>query len=114
MYGDPVNVDYLLKDGEQLAIREPVNVIHTPGHTAGSICLYLPTQRVVIVGDAMQRRFGRLGPRAESVTVDSKEARRSLEKLLTLDFDTVCFGHFPPLRRGAKDALRQLVQRAAI
>ena len=41
---EKVQVDHLLRDGE--AIRwgsRQVQVLHTPGHTQGSICLYMPS-----------------------------------------------------------------------
>ena len=110
MYGDHVGVDYRLEHEDRLAGFEQVRVVHTPGHTAGSICLHLPDQRVVIVGDALQYRFKRLGPPASSVTVDPEQAMESIERLLSLEFDTILFSHFPPLVEGAKDALRRLVQ----
>jgi glyoxylase-like metal-dependent hydrolase (beta-lactamase superfamily II) len=38
-----VDVDHLLKEGDALSWgRFQANVIHTPGHTPGSVCLYLP------------------------------------------------------------------------
>ena len=36
---------------------------------------------------------------------------KSLEKLLALDIDTICFGHYSPLRNGAQAALQRLLQK---
>ena len=113
LYGAPVPVDYLLEDEESLPGVEGVRAIHTPGHTSGSICLYLASQRVLIVGDTLRYRFGRLHPPSQSVTQDPTQAMKSLKKLIDLDFDAICFSHFPPLRKDAKGALQRLVQRAA-
>jgi len=110
MYGAAVKVDHLLEDGDPLPYRDDVTVLHTPGHTAGSICLHLASQGVVIVGDALQYRLRRLGPPARSVTRDPGQAMRSLTKLLDLEFDTICFSHFPPLRGKAKAALERLLE----
>ena len=74
-----------------------IRTVHVPGHTPGSICLYLASEGVLIVGDALQYRFRRLSPPAAAVTQDSKQANESLKKLLKLDFDTIVFSHFPPL-----------------
>ncbi|MCL5126690.1 MAG: MBL fold metallo-hydrolase [Deltaproteobacteria bacterium] len=42
----------LLKDGDVLTFgNEAVNVVHTPGHTLGGICLYFPGY--VITGDTL-------------------------------------------------------------
>ena len=52
-------------------------------------------------------------PPASSVTQDPDQAVESLQKLMSLDFDTICFSHFPPLKKGARDALQRLIQRKA-
>ena len=111
LYGQPVKVDYKLEDGETLAIEEDVRVVHTPGHTAGSICLYLANKGLLIIGDALQHKRGsRLSPPATAVSQNTDQAIISLEKLLDLDFDTICFGHFPPLRQNAREALRRMLE----
>ena len=111
LYGAPVDVDYLLEDGDRLPVETDIQVLHTPGHTRGSICLYLTATKVLITGDALQYRFRRLSPPAAAVTEDPKQAKESLKKLLLVDFDTLCFGHFPPLRSGARSALERLVDK---
>ena len=113
LYGYPVKVDYLLEDGDTLPLAQEVRVIHIPGHTPGSICLHAVSKKVLIVGDALQYRFGRLGEAAPLVTQDPQQARESLKRLVDLDFDVICFSHFPPLREDARATLRRLVQRTA-
>ncbi len=109
--GGPVAVDVELDDGDVLPFASPVQVVHLPGHTPGSIGLYLPDKKLVIVGDALQYRFARrLSPPAPGVTRDPMQAMRSLRKLLKLDFDTICFSHYPPMRSGAKAALSKLLE----
>ncbi len=50
----PVQVDEGIGDGRVLEIGEiRSNVIHTPGHTEGSICLYFPDQKKLIAGDTL-------------------------------------------------------------
>jgi glyoxylase-like metal-dependent hydrolase (beta-lactamase superfamily II) len=75
-----------------------------------SICLYMPSREVVIVGDALQYRSRRLGPPAASVTADSGQALESLKKLLPLEFEIICFSHFPPLKGDARGALRRMLE----
>ena len=112
MIGGPVAVDETLNDGDVLPFGSGVRVIHVPGHTAGSIALYVPAKKAIIVGDALQYRFARkLGPPAPMVTQRPEEAIGSLEKLLSLDFDVICFSHFPPMREQPHTALRELVER---
>ena len=109
-YGRPVQVDYPLNDGDTLPMAEDIQLIHTPGHTPGSMCLYLASKKLLIVGDALEYRSQKLSPPARSVTLDPKQARESLKKLAALDFDIMCFSHFPPLRTDARDTLRRLVE----
>ena len=109
MYGDSVDVDYELEDGDRLALDEEVRVVHVPGHTPGSISLHMPALGVLIVGDAMQYRLRKLGPPAAAVTQDPEMALQSLQRLLSLDFDTIVFSHFQALRRGARDALEKML-----
>ena len=114
LMGDHVPVDLLLEDGDIIPFGTEVRIVHLPGHTAGSIGLYLPSKRVIIVGDALQYKFSRkLTPPSHRVTQDSEEALRSLEKLLDLDFDIICFSHFPPMRKNARVALRNMIQEYA-
>ncbi len=42
-----------LKGGESLADDGGINVLHTPGYTAGSISFYLPKARTLTAGDAI-------------------------------------------------------------
>jgi hydroxyacylglutathione hydrolase len=49
-----VEIDEGAGEGKVLQIgASPVNVIHTPGHTEGSICLFLPDQKKLIAGDTL-------------------------------------------------------------
>ena len=107
----PISIDAELKDGDVIPFDFPVQVIHIPGHTAGSIALYLPDQKLVIVGDALQHRLGmRLTPPAAAFTEDTEQAMVSLRKLLKLDFHSICFSHYPPFRGSARTALRQMIK----
>ena len=111
LMGSSVPVDDRLEDGDIIPFGTEVRVVHLPGHTEGSIALHLPDKGAVIVGDALQYRFARrLGPPASGVTQRPKEAMRSVEKLLGLDFTTMCFSHFPPMRKDPSEALRRLIQ----
>ncbi len=101
----PVAVGYPLEDGDALPEIAGVRVIHTPGHTEGSICLYVEAAKVLIVGDALQFRFGKLLEPSWLFTRDPEMARTSLAKLLEVDFTTICFSHFPPIQENAREML---------
>jgi hydroxyacylglutathione hydrolase len=49
-----VEVDHSVSDAETLQTGSlRANVLHTPGHTEGSICLYFPTEQKLIAGDTL-------------------------------------------------------------
>ena len=46
--------DVSADDGLQLmAAGETARILHTPGHTQGSICLHLPNQSLLVAGDTL-------------------------------------------------------------
>jgi glyoxylase-like metal-dependent hydrolase (beta-lactamase superfamily II) len=94
----PVTVTATVDDGDELP--GGIRICHTPGHTQGSICIYMESKRLVIAGDLLVNRFGlRLPSRA--FTVDMYREAISLQKLAEMEFDIVCFGHGRPLMKNA-------------
>jgi len=106
----PFSVDIPLRDGDRLDALGGMEVIHCPGHTPGSISLYFRDEGLLIAGDALQYRRGSLGLPAHSVTQDMGQAKESIRRLAQLDFDILCFSHFPPLVKGASKALRRFAE----
>jgi hydroxyacylglutathione hydrolase len=48
------NPDDTLDDGKLIAITGlSGSILHTPGHTEGSVCLYLPTHTLLLAGDTL-------------------------------------------------------------
>lgn len=47
-------IDQDLKEGQKIALgSDHLEVIHTPGHTPGSVCFYLPREKLVFSGDTL-------------------------------------------------------------
>jgi glyoxylase-like metal-dependent hydrolase (beta-lactamase superfamily II) len=93
MYGvdyKPVKVDMLLKgEAEKLALGDlQFDFLHTPGHTPGSISVYIDTKdgRVLFGQDIH-------GPFSPAWGSDLKKWRVSMQKLLALRADVLCEGH---------------------
>ncbi|MCZ2111621.1 MAG: MBL fold metallo-hydrolase, partial [Dehalococcoidia bacterium] len=97
-------------DGDELPAFGGMRVVHAPGHTAGSISLYFPNRGVLLVGDAMQYKFGRLMLPSRLFTQDMDEAAESIKKLARLDFETLCFSHFRPILSGADRQVREFAR----
>jgi glyoxylase-like metal-dependent hydrolase (beta-lactamase superfamily II) len=100
-----------IEDGDVLPMLGGLRVVHTPGHTPGSVCLYGARDRVLFVGDALQRRFGRVSFASGLYSDDHAAARRSVKRLAELDVETVVFSHFAALREGAAEVLADLASR---
>ena len=97
-----------LSDGDQLPVMGGLRMVHTPGHTPGSVCLFAPRDGVLFVGDALQRRFGRASYASGLYSDDPAMARESVQRLAALDVKTIVFSHFPPISDGANETLAAL------
>jgi glyoxylase-like metal-dependent hydrolase (beta-lactamase superfamily II) len=95
-------------DGDELPVFGGLRVVHTPGHTPGSICLFSPTGRFVIVGDLLQRVKGKVTLPNYFFTDDMVQARQSIARLADLDVETILFSHYAPYRESARETLRAL------
>src|SRR6202795_4292155 len=90
-----VEIDQSLRAGDTIKAGSLMaNVLSTPGHTEGSVCLYFPAEKLLIAGDTLfARSIGRTdlpGGSFEKI-IDSLH-----EKLLTLPDDPVVTpGHGP-------------------
>ncbi len=103
-----------LEDGEVLERLGGIEVLHVPGHTPGSICLYRPEGQVLFSGDLLvhSRRFS---TRSEvrfsflQFSVDAEAARWSAQRLLKLPVEVLCCGHGEPITDGAGSRIRALL-----
>ena len=89
-------------DGDCIAVgSETVTVLHTPGHTAGSVCFLINDGRDLLTGDTLfAESYGRTDLYGGSLS----DLRASLGRLATLPSDTVIYpGHGESARLG--DAL---------
>jgi glyoxylase-like metal-dependent hydrolase (beta-lactamase superfamily II) len=88
-----VEIDSPAKDGDRLVIgAAEFHVLHTPGHTPGSIGLWNPGEAILVAGDTLFRES--IG-RTDLPGGDSRRILRSIhEKLLPLpDEAVVITGH---------------------
>lgn len=97
MFGRPIacTVDRLLEGGETIHVGAvPVQVLHTPGHTAGGCCYVTP--EAVFTGDTL---MGYSVGRCDLPTGDEAALAVSLQKLAALPGDpAICGGHGPVTR----------------
>lgn len=87
--------DHSPGDAEALPIGHlTAQILHTPGHTEGSLCVYLPVQGVLLAGDTL---FAGSVGRTDLPGGDTRKLIRSIrERLLPLPDETVVVpGHGP-------------------
>lgn len=91
----PARVDREIGDGDVLGFGGGARVLSVPGHTDGSIAVYLPEHRVLFTGDAVAA-----GPDGTVIlgvfNTDRARAIASLRRMAELDVDVACFGHGDP------------------
>lgn len=102
-----------VRDGDILPVLGGLEVVHTPGHTPGSICLYGARDRVLFVGDVLQRRRGTVSFASALYSDDYAAAKRTMKRLASLDVDVMVFSHYPPLRDGAGRILADLARQVS-
>lgn len=107
-YEDPSPVDEFLEHDQQLQIGQfKMTVVHTPGHSPGSVCLRLHESSELGIaeklysGDTLFQ--GSVG-RTDLWGADQDQMFRSIRsRILTLDDDTlVCPGHGPDSKVGVE------------
>jgi len=92
-------VDELLSDGQFVKAGDDIlEVLHTPGHSADSICLYAPAEKALFSGD-MQLRI---------TTPDERYARKYTEALIKIacrDIRKIYSGHDEPMTSGCQEMI---------
>ncbi|MGN0141257.1 MAG: MBL fold metallo-hydrolase [Roseburia sp.] len=87
------HADIFLQDEQELTLAGfHIRVFHTPGHTVGGCCYFLPYQKVLFSGDTL---FAQSMGRTDFPKGSSSQLLRSIrEKLMVLPEDVVVYpGH---------------------
>lgn len=88
----PARVDTLIREDELLPLCGGIRVISTPWHMPGHISLYIPAEKAIITGDALNTFGGRLSLNAQ-VDLCPELARDGLSALAQLDVEHVFAYH---------------------
>lgn len=97
-----------ITDGQVLPLLGGLRVVHTPGHTPGSVCLYAEHHKLLFVGDVLQVIRGKVTYASSVFSEDLPLARASVARIAELDVETIVFSHYPPWRDEANEVLRGL------
>ena len=96
--------DIILKGGERFDLGETkLEVIHTPGHSPGSICLYEAKKKWLFSGDTVFA-YGAFG-RYDLPGGDLKKLVESIELLSKLDVENLYPGHEDVVEGNAKESI---------
>lgn len=101
-----------IEDGQLLPMLGGLEVVHTPGHTPGSVCLYARRHKLLFTGDLLQVIRRKVTFASTVFSDDIGLARASVARMAELDVETIAFSHYPPWRDGANEVLRDLAARA--
>lgn len=82
-----VNVDIMVKDGDNFDWAGGCQVISTPGHMPGHISLFLTKTNSIVTGDAAVIENGELVIANPQFTLDLNLAENSLEKIISMNAD---------------------------
>jgi glyoxylase-like metal-dependent hydrolase (beta-lactamase superfamily II) len=87
-------IDHSLSDGDQLRLGDKdFRVLHTPGHSEDSLCLYCPETGALFSGDTLYRISDAKGSYPECYV-------QSLERIRELDARVIYPGHGEPILEG--------------
>jgi glyoxylase-like metal-dependent hydrolase (beta-lactamase superfamily II) len=103
----PVQVDIILKDGDTIG---NLTVIHTPGHTPGSIALLDAQRKALFVGDTLRFDGSKVTGAPEHFTWDEDKVEESIQKIVMLDFEVMLPGHGEFLKGNASGAVKEFIQ----
>ena len=97
-------VEKKLKDGD---VINGLKVIHTPGHSPGSVCFYDPKQKILFSGDTI---FSDGVGRTDIKGGDVKLLEASLEKIQKMDIKKLLPGHGEPVLENCKEAIKSIIE----
>ena len=104
----PARVDERMADGDVIPLAGGLQVVHTPGHSAGHMALLLREEGVLVAGDICAHVAGLA---YSTVYEDIAVGRQSILKAAGLPFDQAVFGHGGPLRSRANEKLNAKFRR---
>ncbi len=97
-------------DGEELPYCGGIQIIHTPGHTPGHICLYHKKSKTLIAGDLLFVEKEKLGPAPSFINADTSMAMASIEKISAYDIANVIAYHGGLFQDNPNQRLKEIIQ----
>lgn len=79
-------VDLRLVGDEELNVLGGVRILHSPGHTPGHLCLYLPALSLLIAGDLLRLTDGVIRESPSGFAADADQSLASARRIAQLGF----------------------------
>ena len=105
-----------VEDNEVLDVPGSPRIIHTPGHTPGSVSVHVQTLDALFLGDTMTTRnvlTGVTGPKPAPFTLEPAQAVASLDRIEGVDATWLLPGHGSAWDGGVSPAVRLIRDAAA-
>ena len=83
-------IDFFLKEGDLTVGDHRFQVIPTPGHSPGSLCLYWPERKALFTGDVV---FSQGVGRTDLPGGDGSALKESIRRIAALDIEYLLPGH---------------------
>jgi glyoxylase-like metal-dependent hydrolase (beta-lactamase superfamily II) len=87
---DAIQPDFFLREGDLSLDSLDLEIIHTPGHSPGSLCIYWHSQKALFTGDLVFREG--IG-RTDLPGGDGTRLKESIKRLMDLDVEWLLPGH---------------------
>ena len=100
-----------VEHGDVVPCMAGLQIIHSPGHTPGSISPLLTGPRALFLGDSVLNNIDRLSRPLMWDRSKRRQLDASLHALRDLEADLACFGHGPPLSEDVMTRVRGLTDR---
>lgn len=98
-FSDGPEVDELLTDGQIIKAGDDIlEVLHTPGYSSDSICLYSPSEKTLFSGDT---QLGITVPKGRY----APEYAEALIKIACRDVQRIYSGHDEPMKSGCQEMI---------
>ncbi len=104
----PKKADLILNENDIIRIDDiKLNVIHTPGHTEGSICLHDESSKILFTGDTI---FSDTIGRTDLPGSNTEDMINSLNKLKSLEISKILPGHGNIIETDAEKQIDKIIR----
>jgi glyoxylase-like metal-dependent hydrolase (beta-lactamase superfamily II) len=106
---EKIIIDREVSEGDTIDVYGGLEVIHTPGHTPGSIALYQKDKKLLFSGDCLINE-GQLYIVRGMYNQNDKELYDSVKKYLNYDIAIICPGHGKAILQEGNERIKEAIK----